>query len=155
MRKAVQMHSLARNFAKALEKERPEEYGTTFKYDKVFYGKVGSEYITLERFIEGDFVKYINNTGKTSLPDAGEIILKAETFVHYTYVKSGKQLMVLDLQGVDNNLCDPEIASIDRVDNDMVLFCYGNLSSLAINTFIANHQCNQYCKLLKLEIESL
>lgn len=150
-RKSVQMHCLARNFAKHLENECPPEFGETFNYNKVYYGKVGSECITLERFIEGNFVKYINNTGEITLPDAGEIVSKAETFVHYTYVKSAKQLMILDLQGVGYNLCDPEIASANLTDEDIILFCSGNLSSLAIDSFIANHKCNCYCKQLKLE----
>ncbi len=62
------MHCLARNFAKSLENECPPEYGDTFKYNKVYYGKMGSEYITLKRFINGEFVKYINNTGDVTLP---------------------------------------------------------------------------------------
>jgi hypothetical protein len=152
-RKTVQMHCLARNFAKSLENECPPEYGDTFKYNKVYYGKMGSEYITLERFIDGEFVKYINNTGDVTLPDGSEIVSKAETFVHYTYHKSSKQLMILDIQGVGYNLCDPEIASSNLTDgeNEVILFCYGNLSTLAINAFVGMHKCNKYCKQLKLE----
>ena len=81
--KAVQMHCLARNFAKSLENECPLEYGDMFKYNKVYYGKMGSECITPE--------------------------------------------------------------------NEMILFCYGNLSTLAINAFVGMHKCNKYCKQLKLE----
>ena len=87
-RKAVQMYCLARNFAKYLENECPLEYGDTLKYNKVCYGKMGSECITLERFLEGEFVKYLNTTGDVTLPDGSEIVSKAETFVRYTYHKS-------------------------------------------------------------------
>ena len=61
IRKAVQMHCLARNFVNSLENECPLEYGDTFKFNKVYYGKMGSECITIERFLDGEFVKYINN----------------------------------------------------------------------------------------------
>ena len=63
------------------------------------------------------------------------------------------QLMVTDIQGVGYCLCDPEIASTQQVDleDDSIVFCTGNLSVAAINTFKSEHQCNTYCKLLKLE----
>ena len=36
--------------------------------------------------------------------NVSEISHKAETYVHYTYVKSQQQLMVTDIQGVDYTL---------------------------------------------------
>ncbi len=38
--------------------------------------------------------------------------------------------MILDIQGVGYNLCDPEIASSNLTDgeNEVILFWYGNLS---------------------------
>ena len=72
-------------------------------------------------------------------------------FSHYTYVKSRKQLMVLDIQGAAYSLCNPEIASSQLVDEkDNILFCNGNLSSTVIDTFISQHVCNKFCKLLQL-----
>ena len=63
--------------------------------------------------------------------NGSELSSKAETFSHYTYVSSGKQLMVLDIQGVEYTLCDAEIATFERLDNaaNSILFCCGNLSS--------------------------
>ena len=83
------------------------------------------------------------------------VCLKAETFVHYTYVKSGTKLMVVDIQGKGYHLCDPEIASADLRDaNDQtILFCSGNLSYTAIERFKEVHVCNEYCTLLKLDKE--
>ena len=95
-RKAVQMHCLARNFVNSLENECPLEYRDTFKFNKVYYGKMGSECITIERFLDGEFVKYINNIRD----DGSEIVSKAETFVHYSSHKSSKRLMILDIQGL-------------------------------------------------------
>ena len=37
-----------------------------------------------------------------------ELELKAQTLVHFTYVKSKEQLMVTDIQGVGYSLCDPK-----------------------------------------------
>ena len=99
-RKAVQMNSLARNFAKNLELEKPQEFGDTFSYTKAYFGKLNGECVTVENFLDGTtrFSKYVNNTGNI-YRDGSEVSLKAETFVHYTYVKSGKKLMVVDIQG--------------------------------------------------------
>ena len=67
---------------------------------------------------------------------------KVETFVRYTYKKSEGNLMVLDIQGIGNILCDPEIATEDIVDiDDDILFCLGNLATNAIQTFLGAHEC--------------
>ena len=59
--------------------------------------------------------------------------------------------MVLDIQGAGYSLCDPEIASAELVDDDAnILFCNGNLSSDAIDSFVAQHACNKFCELLCL-----
>ncbi len=78
--------------------------------------------VTVEKFLDGTspFSKYVNDTGDI-YPDGSEVCLKAETFVYYTYEKSGKKLMVVDIQGKGYDLCDPEIASADlRNANDQV-----------------------------------
>ncbi len=147
-RKAVQMNALVRNFAQLMEQEKPEEFGNTFVYTKVYYAKYHDEYVTLEDYTDGRFCKYVNNNGDilplhTSKLDVG---LKAQ---------SGKQLMVLDIQGVNYQLCDPEISSTnlkDTADQD-ILFCCGNLSTQTIEHFLAFHDCNKYCELLKLPKE--
>ena len=83
-----------------------------------------------------------------------EVVLKAEMFCHYTYVKSQNQLTVLDILGAEDSLCDPEIASCQLVDEDEnILFCNGNLSSQAIDMFLSKHVCNKFCKLLNLHKE--
>ena len=108
----------------------------------------------MEKFLDGTspLSKYINNTGDI-YPDGSEGCLKAESFVHYTYVKLGTKLMVADIPGY--HLCDPEIASADLRDaNDQtILFCSGNLSYTAIERFKKVHVCNKYCTLLKLDKE--
>ena len=151
-RKVVQMHALARYFAKRLREELPMDYGKAFMYTKLYFGRLNDDFVTLESFIEGTFTKYINNTGDIILKDS-EVAKKAEAFVHYTYILSGKELMVLDIQGVEYWLCDLEIASTKLFDaNKAVYFCSGNLSGLAIETFLQQHQCNNYCYQLNLDI---
>jgi len=61
--------------------------------------------------------------------------------------------MVVDLQGIGYNLCDPEIATKEYFANEnetSVLFCAGNCASDAIDMFLSMHKCNEWCeKVLK------
>ena len=150
-RKCVQMHSLAQYYAMQLEKEALShaDYGRTLQYSKVYVGKTEGDLVTLESYIEGEFVKYINNDGHIC-KKGSEVADKAKAFSHFTYVKSEKQLMVLDIQGTGYSLYDPEIASTKLLDDDQktVLFCFGNLSTEAIEQFLSEHRCKKYCSLL-------
>lgn len=150
-RKSVQMNSLARYYAMLLEKESSihAEYGETFKYSKVYLGRNDHQLVTLELYLEGEFIKYINNDGNIVV-SGSEVADKAEAFTHFTYVKSEKAIMVLDIQGTGYGLCDPEVASTKLLDDDSqtILFCCGNLSTQAIEQFLSEHKCNKYCALL-------
>ena len=151
------MHHLARNFTSQMkekvEKERLTEFGTTFHYKKVFLGKMSDgDYVTIEEFIDGVFVKYINNNGDICAED-DVLCDKAQCFSHFTYEKSQGKLMVLDVQGAGLTLYDPEIASAELTDGDGSLrFCNGNLAEGAIKNFFAKHKCNFYCRILQLKL---
>ena len=58
-------------------------------------GKMDNEYITVEEFINGEFVKYLNNTGELCTEANDELIQKAECLAHFSFVKSEKRLMPL------------------------------------------------------------
>ena len=67
-KKVVQMHYLARNFTAKLKEELVAQdneilFGETFSYKKIFMGKIGEEYVTIEEFVDGTFRKYVNNNG--------------------------------------------------------------------------------------------
>ena len=113
-------------------------------------GKIGEEYVTIEQFVEGTFRKYINNNG--SVCDKGDhsaLFEKAECLVHFTYERSEKEVMLLDIQGCEYSLIDPESASKELTPTDF-LFCTGNLSANAISNFVTTHKCSNYCQLLGL-----
>ncbi len=133
IKKCVQMHYLARHFACQLKekvaKENLLDFGEVFEFNKVFMGIMANgEVVTLEEFISGEFVKYINNTGDRCEENN---IIADKAFSHYTYEKSEKKLTVLDIQGSGYTLYDPEIASEELVDDDgNYQFCTGNLSTV-------------------------
>ncbi|KAK6178623.1 hypothetical protein SNE40_011155 [Patella caerulea] len=153
------MNALANNFALSLKIESPPEYGPVFSFNEVYFAKTSrNDFVSIEKYIPGDFKKYINNTGvivKANTPDL-ELSLKAESFVHFTYERSDHSLMVVDIQGSEYKLYDPEIATSilnevkDGLDGE-VFFCMGNLSSMAIENFLKQHMCNTYCTMLGLK----
>ena len=76
---------------------------------------------------------------------------KAECLTHFSYEKSDKKIMLVDLQGSGCKLFDPEIESKELLDEEnKFLYCTGNLSELAISNFIAAHTCNTFCRLVGL-----
>ena len=109
------------------------------------------EYVTIEEFIDGDFTKYLNNTGLVCGNRSTDECKKAECLAHYSYEKSSEKLMLLDIQGSMYTLFDPEIASATLLIDSEYLFGVGNLTSEAITAFIENHVCNKFCALLKLK----
>ena len=152
--KVVQMHTLARNFAKRLKQELKRAgnlklYGQTLKYKKIFLGKMeGGGFVTCE----GDFTKYINNNGLLCEP-LSDIRGKAESLAHFSYERSNHELVLLDMQGCGHDLCDPEIPSRELMSSDYeVLFAAGNLASTAISNFVSEHNCNKYCTILGIQV---
>ena len=104
-RKQVQMHEVARHLTKKLQKSAPSAFGETFHYNKVFYTRFHNQPATIEEYIKGTFVKYINNngcsTGSVNSSPAKENIIhdKAEALAHYSYFITEKKMMLLDIQG--------------------------------------------------------
>ena len=150
-KKVVQMHYLAQNFTAKLKEELVAQdnevlFGETFSYKKIFMGKIGEEYVTIEEFVDGTFQKYGNVCCKGG---RSALFYKAECLAHFTYERSEKEVMLLDIQGCEYSLIDPEIASKELNPVDL-LFCAGNLSANAICMFVTNQKCSSYCELLGL-----
>ena len=157
-RKQVQMHSAARQLTKQFSIKALSNFGQSFYYNRVFYTKFEEEPATVEEYVPGKFVKYINNNGECcSTPEdctneGRELVLKAACLVHFSFEYSKERLMLLDIQGSKFQLYDPEIASKTLVceKSSEFLFCCGNLSTVAISEFGKNHNCNKYCEMLEL-----
>ena len=157
-RKQSQMHALAKNVASQVSKYVDHEFGEFFSYDSMFLGKIKStknekqSFVTIEKFIEGKFIKYVNNNGIVTANRDDVITQKAEALVHFSYQMSKGEFVLLDLQGTGYKLYDPEIASTMLVNAEgSTNFCIGNLSIQAIDGFFEEHICNFYCKQLGLK----
>ena len=123
-KKIVQMHALARNFSQQLECQIKENsvcelFGEIPKYRNIYYGETDQQdCVTIEEFIPGIFSKYINNTGLVCADLTDATCKKAECLAHFSYHKSEKKLMLVDIQGNGTNLFDPEIASAELQDEE-------------------------------------
>ncbi|XP_057302722.1 myosin heavy chain kinase C-like [Hydractinia symbiolongicarpus] len=97
-----------------------KEFGRTFSYRIAKLGKLledSGEYffVMVEDFIKGEFSKYVNNDGNSTLEGIvdTELTQKAECLAHFTFLKSEKKILLLDTQCSGYQLYDPEIATSD------------------------------------------
>ena len=58
----------------------------------------GDEFVTVDKFIPGDFIKYMNNTGERCVEAGDDGGDKAECLCHFSCEKSERNLMVVDIQ---------------------------------------------------------
>ncbi|XP_055080003.1 transient receptor potential cation channel subfamily M member 6 [Periophthalmus magnuspinnatus] len=109
------------------------------------------QWLTIERNLPGDFRKFNNNTGQEIMPRCllEEILL---AFSHWTYEYSQREMLVLDIQGVGEELTDPTVIMADNHSSgrDEMLFGADNLGQTAISGFLHKHSCNAYCRRLRL-----
>lgn len=96
---------------------------------------------TMERHVEGDYVKYNDNWSwcdeKRNTPQA---------FSHFTWEASGNKLLICDLQGVGDCWTDPQIHTTDGRG-----FGKGNAGLQGVRQFMKQHKCNGICRALKLQ----
>ncbi|XP_056274950.1 transient receptor potential cation channel subfamily M member 6 isoform X3 [Pseudoliparis swirei] len=113
----------------------------------VFWHSNG-QWMTIERNMSGDFRKYNNNTGEEITPCCSleEMLL---AFSHWTYEYSCRELLVLDIQGVEEELTDPTVIMADDQRGEM-LFGPDNLGDAAISGFLQKHSCGGCCRRLGL-----
>uniref|UniRef100_A0A096MCA3 non-specific serine/threonine protein kinase n=1 Tax=Poecilia formosa TaxID=48698 RepID=A0A096MCA3_POEFO len=110
------------------------------------------QWLTIERNLIGNFRKYNNNTGEEIAPCCSlEDMLLA--FSHWTYEYSRREMLVLDIQGVGEELTDPTVIMADdqSCSRGEVLFGPDNLGDAAINGFLQKHSCNLCCHRLGLK----
>eukprot|EP00794_Sanderia_malayensis_P006543 gene6543-7281_t len=88
--------------------------------------------VTVEPFLPGTLVKYVNINGEPSTPDIvdKDIYEKAVAVCHFSFLDSEGKLLLLDLEGVGYKLRDPEIAissfAACTINDPEKLFCAGN-----------------------------
>ena len=135
--KQVQMYSAVRSIYQKFARKVPYASGKCFNYGKVYFSTINGTPVTVEGLIPGNFEKYSNNTALMEQAKSDE--QTAECFMHFSYEVTNKELMVVDLQGVGYELCDPEIASTVLLEDGELNFCIENLSQNATENFLISY----------------
>ena len=62
-------------------------FRNAFSYDASYFAKLYNEPITVERFVDGEFTKYVNNDGNPCQKELvkSSLLEQAEALVHFSY----------------------------------------------------------------------
>ncbi|KAJ2904952.1 hypothetical protein MKZ38_006817 [Zalerion maritima] len=109
--------------------------------------------LSLEPFIEGDYIKYNSNGGWVN--DESCFIdpfnQTAQAFSHFTFERSQGRFLISDLQGVGQVLTDP---AVHTKDPERFKLADTNLGEAGFKFFFSTHKCNGICAKLGLKSNS-
>ncbi|XP_039946930.1 transient receptor potential cation channel subfamily M member 6 [Hirundo rustica] len=147
----IQQQRVAQKLIYMFNQVKPHTIPYTPRFLEVFliYCHSANQWLTIEKYMTGEFRKYNNNNGDEITPISllEELML---AFSHWTYVYTRGELLVLDLQGVGENLTDPSVIKPEDKKSGKMVFGPANLGEDAMRNFIAKHRCNSCCRKLKL-----
>ena len=134
----------------------------TVRYVDATIGQImnapGRPYFFREGLIAGEFEKYNSNTGYVEeIPSMkGKVDHSAvQAFSHWTYERSGHEMLVNDCQGAYDAakkefiLTDPAIQC-----KNVLRFDKTNMSEKGFERFFQTHKCNDCCKKLGLPVHA-
>ncbi|TDH13356.1 hypothetical protein EPR50_G00056750, partial [Perca flavescens] len=146
----IQQQRAAQKMMKVFNEVKPDDmhHSPRFLDVALVLWLSNGQWLTIERNMCGDFRKYNNNNGEEIAPCCSleETLL---AFSHWTYEHSARELLVLDIQGVGEELTDPTVITADDQRGEM-LFGPDNLGDAAISGFLQNHSCSSCCRRLGL-----
>ncbi|XP_075454422.1 transient receptor potential cation channel subfamily M member 6 isoform X3 [Ascaphus truei] len=147
----IQQQRAAQKLLYTFNQVKPHSIPYTLRFLEVFliYCHSANQWLTIEKYMTGEFRKYNNNNGDEITPTS----LLEETllsFSHWSYEYSRGELLVLDLQGVGENLTDPSVIKPEDKHTRGMVFGPANLGEDALTNFVSKHRCNSCCRKFKL-----
>ncbi|XP_069481057.1 transient receptor potential cation channel subfamily M member 7 isoform X2 [Ambystoma mexicanum] len=147
----IQQQRAAQKLTFAFNEMKPKSipYSPRFLEAFLLYCHSAGQWFAVEECMTGEFRKYNNNNGDEIIPTnvLEETML---AFSHWTYEYTRGELLVLDLQGVGENLTDPSVIKAGEKRSYDMVFGPANLGEDALKNFRAKHHCNSCCRKLKL-----
>eukprot|EP00667_Euglena_gracilis_P006207 EG_transcript_6258 len=138
----VEMQRFCQACADAFNKQHPEKEVRFLPAFLLGMPKKPYDLYFCEPYVDGQFEKYNNNDGDVGPRDAERNTPQA--FSHFSYFHSGRQHLIVDIQGFGDVYTDPQVHSNTRP------FSLGNLRQAGIDKFFATHRCNNVCVRLGL-----
>uniref|UniRef100_K7GIZ1 non-specific serine/threonine protein kinase n=1 Tax=Pelodiscus sinensis TaxID=13735 RepID=K7GIZ1_PELSI len=147
----IQQQRAAQKLTFAFNQMKPKSIPYSPRFLEVFllYCHSAGQWFAVEECMTGEFRKYNNNNGDEIIPTnmLEEVML---AFSHWTYEYTRGELLVLDCEGVGENLTDPSVIKAGEKRSYDMVFGPANLGEDAIKNFRAKHHCNSCCRKLKL-----
>ncbi|KAE8633107.1 hypothetical protein XENTR_v10001784 [Xenopus tropicalis] len=147
----IQQQRAAQKLIYTFNQVKPHSIPYTLRFLEVFliFCHSANQWLTIEKYLTGEFRKYNNNNGDEITPTT----LLEETllsFSHWSYEYTRGELLVLDLQGVGENLTDPSVIKPEDKQSRGMVFGPANLGEDALTNYVSKHRCNSCCRKLKL-----
>uniref|UniRef100_A0A4W3K2L3 non-specific serine/threonine protein kinase n=1 Tax=Callorhinchus milii TaxID=7868 RepID=A0A4W3K2L3_CALMI len=147
----IQQQRAAQKLSFAFNQMKPKTIPYSPRFLEVFllYCHSANQWFAIEECMTGEFRKFNHNSGDEIRPKnmLEETML---AFSHWTYEYTRGELLVLDLQGVGENLTDPSVIKAEEKRSYEMVFGPANLGEDAVKNFRAKHRCNSCCARLKL-----
>ncbi|KAF2028257.1 hypothetical protein EK21DRAFT_70096 [Setomelanomma holmii] len=147
----MRCQALCKAFALEFNALSNEEKSIDFIATTCFKGKSDAvdNCLSLEPFIQGEYVKYNNNCGWINEAKRNDRFNQiAQAFSHFTFERSQGRFLVCDLQGVGCSLTDPAIHTRDA---ERFKLTDSNLGEDGFKFFFSTHVCNDICQTLALK----
>ena len=106
--------------------------------------QVGFRYLTAERFIAGEFVKFNSSDGWVNTEVSANLLDLAAAYSHYSFDKTCGAQLCVDIQGVGQIWADPQFHSSDKS------FGPADHGYTGMKRVCTTHRCNRFCCALQL-----
>eukprot|EP01100_Stratorugosa_tubuloviscum_P010783 TRINITY_DN469_c0_g1_i3.p1 TRINITY_DN469_c0_g1~~TRINITY_DN469_c0_g1_i3.p1 ORF type:complete len:254 (-),score=96.12 TRINITY_DN469_c0_g1_i3:111-872(-) len=137
-----QLQMYAKEWAKAFNEKKPPKLVDFLAVSAIaLVERAYKPICTIEEFIDGHYEKHNTNWGYVSETDRNT----PQAFSHFTYFKSNRALLIVDIQGVADIYTDPLMHYPANEE-----FGRGNLGVAGMQRFVETHRCNAVCRFMGL-----